>query len=162
MNPFQEAVRDFHRVMEVPAPERATLEGYRFKLRVSLILEEALEFANAARVDVTASLGDRDRDSEICIDAIDDLHLHRNGGTPDFPAMVDALCDILYVTVGAAIEMGVDIQPFFDLVHAANLAKASGPVREDGKRLKPPGWMPPDIAGLLEQIRAAEARRSAR
>ena len=29
------------------------------------------------------------------------------------------------------------------------MAKAGGPLREDGKRLKPPGWTPPDIAGVL-------------
>lgn len=29
---------------------------------------------------------------------------------------------------------------------------ADGPVREDGKRLKPDGWTPPDIKGVLERV----------
>jgi len=65
--------------------------------------------------------------------------------TRDRLEMIDALCDLLYVTVGAAVEMGVELAPFFDEVHASNLRKAGGPVRADGKHLKPPGWTPPDL-----------------
>jgi hypothetical protein len=36
------------------------------------------------------------------------------------------------------------------------MAKVGGPVRPDGKKLKPEGWQPPDIAGILRaQIAAA-------
>jgi predicted HAD superfamily Cof-like phosphohydrolase len=31
------------------------------------------------------------------------------------------------------------------------MAKASGPRRADGKVLKPEGWTPPDIVGVLER-----------
>jgi predicted HAD superfamily Cof-like phosphohydrolase len=65
---------------------------------------------------------------------------------------VDALCDLLYVTLGMAVEMGVDLEPFFELVHEANMKKIGGPVRADGKGLKPEGWTPPDIAGLLAKM----------
>src|SRR5581483_1475446 len=34
--------------------------------------------------------------------------------------MIDALCDLLYVTLGAGVQMGVEIEPFFKEVHAAN------------------------------------------
>jgi predicted HAD superfamily Cof-like phosphohydrolase len=69
----------------------------------------------------------------------------------DVPEMVDALCDLLYVTYGAAVALGVDLEPFFDAVHRANMAKAGGYRREDGKWMKPAGWQPPDIAGLLRE-----------
>jgi len=59
--------------------------------------------------------------------------------------MIDALCDLLYVTAGAAVEMGVELRPFFEEVHASNMRKIGGPVRADGKHLKPPGWTPPDL-----------------
>lgn len=68
------------------------------------------------------------------------------------PDQIDALCDLLYVTYGAAVEMGIDLESFFELVHEANLRKVPGPVREDGKKLKPEGWKPPDIEGELRRV----------
>jgi predicted HAD superfamily Cof-like phosphohydrolase len=62
---------------------------------------------------------------------------------------IDGLMDTLVVVFGTIEEMGFDPTPFWNEVHRTNMAKASGPVREDGKRLKPPGWTPPDIAGIL-------------
>lgn len=63
---------------------------------------------------------------------------------------IDGMCDLLCVTYGTAAEFGIDLAPFWDEVHRSNMAKVGGPVREDGKRLKPEGWTPPDIAGVLE------------
>jgi predicted HAD superfamily Cof-like phosphohydrolase len=41
--------------------------------------------------------------------------------------------------------IGMDLRPFFEEVHRTNMLKTTGPVREDGKRLKPEGWKPPRI-----------------
>lgn len=68
----------------------------------------------------------------------------------NMPATIDALCDLLYVVFGTAVVLGVDIEPFFDEVHRTNMLKSTGEVRADGKRLKPPGWKPPDIEGMLK------------
>lgn len=62
---------------------------------------------------------------------------------------IDGLCDVIVVAYGAAVEFGVDLAPFWDEVHRTNMLKQDGPVREDGKRLKPDGWVKPDIAGIL-------------
>lgn len=79
----------------------------------------------------------------------------------DMVGMIDALCDLLYVTYGAAVCLGVDLEPFFDEVHRSNMAKRGGPLRPDGKQLKPPDWQPPRIAEVLaEQL--AEGRRAGR
>lgn len=59
--------------------------------------------------------------------------------------IADALVDLLYVTIGTACAYGLDLAPIWDAVQAANMAKVGGPVRDDGKRLKPPGWQPPDV-----------------
>lgn len=67
----------------------------------------------------------------------------------DLEGAVKELCDLLYVTLGGAVAFGVDIAPLFAEVHASNMKKTTGPVRADGKRLKPPGWQPPDVKGLL-------------
>ena len=44
----------------------------------------------------------------------------------DLVEMVDALCDLLYVTYGAAVDLGVDLEPFFAEVHRSNMAKVGG------------------------------------
>lgn len=73
----------------------------------------------------------------------------------DLIEAIDGLCDILAVTYGAAAEFGIDLAPFWDEVHRTNMAKAGGPVRGDGKRLKPKGWVGPDIAGILAREMAS-------
>lgn len=67
----------------------------------------------------------------------------------DLVETIKELCDLLCVVYGAALEFGVELAPFWDEVHRSNMAKMGGPVREDGKRLKPDGWRPPNIAGVL-------------
>jgi len=59
------------------------------------------------------------------------------------------MCDLEYVNLGTADAFGVDLEMPFVLVHNANMTKASGPIDAYGKRLKPPGFEPPD-----EKIRA--------
>lgn len=70
----------------------------------------------------------------------------------DFLGMIDALCDLDYVLKGAAVAMGVNLRPFFKEVHAADMAKLEGPVRHDGKRLKPPGWKPPNHERVWTEV----------
>lgn len=67
----------------------------------------------------------------------------------DLLAAVDGLCDLLAVVYGAACEFGVNLAPFWDEVHATNMRKVGGPTREDGKVLKPDGWLPPDLLSVL-------------
>ena len=67
------------------------------------------------------------------------------------PEMIDALCDLLYVTYGAAVALGVDLEPFFEEVHRTNMAKIGGHRRADGKWMKPDGWQPPDLKRLLRE-----------
>lgn len=70
----------------------------------------------------------------------------------DLVGAIDGLCDLLCVVYGAADEFGIDLAPFWHAVHSSNMAKVGGPVRADGKRLKPEGWRPPDIAGVLARV----------
>ncbi len=71
----------------------------------------------------------------------------------DVVAAADALADLLYVTLGSAVEFGIDLEPVFKEVHASNLRKTGGTLRADGKLLKGPNWVPPDIKGCLERQR---------
>ena len=67
---------------------------------------------------------------------------------------VDALIDILVVTIGALHSIGVDVDGAWNEVNRTNVAKidpATGKVRkrEDGKVLKPEGWQPPNLKQYL-------------
>lgn len=63
--------------------------------------------------------------------------------------VADGLADLIYVAVGAALELGIPLGAVWAEVHAANLRKAGGPRRQDGKVLKPDGWTPPDVLGAV-------------
>ena len=69
---------------------------------------------------------------------------------------LDALVDILVVTIGAIHSMGADAEGAWDEVMRTNLAKidsTTGKVnkRDDGKVLKPEGWTPPDLRKFLSK-----------
>lgn len=70
----------------------------------------------------------------------------------DVAEIADGLADTIFVCIGTAIRLGIDLPEVWDRVCDANLKKF-GPgsrVREDGKRLKPPGWQPPDVVGVIK------------
>ncbi|GAA4009234.1 dUTP diphosphatase [Deinococcus rubellus] len=67
----------------------------------------------------------------------------------DLAPLAHELTDLLYVTYGALGSLGVDADAVFAEVHRANLSKASGPRRADGKQLKPEGWQKADVLGAL-------------
>jgi predicted HAD superfamily Cof-like phosphohydrolase len=67
---------------------------------------------------------------------------------------VDALLDILVVTIGALHSFGADGEGAWKEVMMTNFAKIdreTGKVRkrEDGKVLKPVGWTPPNLTPYL-------------
>lgn len=69
---------------------------------------------------------------------------------------LDALTDILVVTIGAMNSMGADGEGAWREVMASNFNKIdrrTGKVlrREDGKVLKPEGWEPPQLARFLKR-----------
>ena len=70
--------------------------------------------------------------------------------------MLDALIDMLVVTIGAIHSMGADAEGAWKEVMRTNFAKIdkdTGKVRkrEDGKVLKPVGWTPPNLLPFVEK-----------
>jgi len=68
---------------------------------------------------------------------------------------LDALIDILVVTIGAIHSLGADAEGAWKEVMRTNFAKIdrdTGKVRkrEDGKVLKPQGWTPPELAPFVK------------
>jgi predicted HAD superfamily Cof-like phosphohydrolase len=73
---------------------------------------------------------------------------------PDDVETLDALIDILVVTIGAIHSAGWDAEGAWKEVMSTNFAKINketGKVRkrEDGKVLKPTGWHPPVLSPFL-------------
>ena len=87
---------------------------------------------------------------------------------------VDAVVDILYVTLGAAVEAGLDgdtLAACFDEVHRANMSKfwtaeqvaehkgdlqfeyspAGYIAKRDGKVVKPPTFTPPNLSAIIHR-----------
>ena len=76
----------------------------------------------------------------------------------DQAMMADALIDLVYVVMGTAHLMGLPWQELWNEVQRANMtkqrAKADGSDSARGSSfdvVKPPGWTPPDIEGILRR-----------
>ena len=74
----------------------------------------------------------------------------------DTVEQLDALLDIIVVTIGAIHSAGHDGEGGWKEVMGTNFAKIdkeTGKVRkrEDGKVLKPVGWVPPDLNPFIKQ-----------
>jgi predicted HAD superfamily Cof-like phosphohydrolase len=77
----------------------------------------------------------------------------------------DALTDINYFVEGTFVEMGLEPDNLFDIVHQANLNKVGEDglpkFNEQGKWIKPPNWEAPEPKlreEIKRQIRAASTK----
>lgn len=120
-------VQCFHEVTDTPVlsvPQFPHAE--RLRLRHDLIAEEVDE----------------------CLSAAEDR---------DMVEVADGIIDSIYVLVGMGLELGLPLEALWNEVQRSNMSKAveqpDGTFkvvrRADGKILKPEGWTPPDIAGIL-------------
>ena len=128
-------LREFHRAIGLDSPARPTLPTAELLgLRRTLLEEEMAE----VQAEIAALLP------------------RLQAGETNVPALLaplaHELADLLYVTYGALEQLGVDADAVFAEVHRANLSKASGPKRADGKQLKPEGWQPADVRRVLEDL----------
>lgn len=63
----------------------------------------------------------------------------------------DAILDLLYVVIGTAVAMGLDLEPGWNEVHRSNMSKfIDGHKRADGKWIKGPSYSPADLAPIVE------------
>jgi predicted HAD superfamily Cof-like phosphohydrolase len=106
----------------------------QFNMYVNLIREEYKELLEAQGLDAD----------------------HNRVGDVDPVETLDALIDILVVTIGALHSMGADAEGAWKEVMRTNFSKIdqkTGKVRkrEDGKVLKPLGWTPPNLPPYLKK-----------
>ncbi|GJM41256.1 MAG: hypothetical protein DHS20C20_15380 [Ardenticatenaceae bacterium] len=124
---------EFHDAVGAPVPDKPRLPPLEILQLRQKLLQEEFEEATEALGELTAVIQSQNPAQPI-----------------DVTEWVHELADLLYVTYGAILACGVDPDPIFAEVHRANLSKAGGPRRADGKILKPPGWQPADVRGVIE------------
>lgn len=151
MNRWQQAVAEFHRETEGTIGLETAIRDR--ELRAKLIMEEAVETVAALGFHVTAEINEPTCDPRVTVASFEKL-FHE----PDLIEYIDGMCDLIYVVAGSAVAAGVDLEPHFEEVHRANMMKLTGPKREDGKQLKPEGWLPPDHQTILDNIKASWSR----
>ena len=132
-----EKIVEFHDAVGSPVPSKPVVPSLEIlQLRQKLLQEEFAEATEALEA-LTAVLQSDDPADDPAKPA-------------DVTEWVHELTDLLYVTYGAILACGVDPDAVFAEVHRANLSKAGGPRRADGKILKPPGWQPADVRSVIE------------
>lgn len=150
----QADVAAFHRKFGVPCPERPGWPSQeRIDLRVRLIAEEFCEFLRDCGLDYTLHIERWFDVNEGALDLVFASHTDREEPSPvaNFPKAADALIDLEYVILGTHNEFGINSNPLWAEVQAANLSKSGGGEREDGKILKGPEFKPPQIDRLLRE-----------
>jgi predicted HAD superfamily Cof-like phosphohydrolase len=76
----------------------------------------------------------------------------------DMVEVADAICDLLYVVYGAAIEFGLGdiLKEMFAEVHRSNMSKLGEdgkPItRMDGKTIKGPNFSPPNLGKIIARV----------
>lgn len=134
-------------------PQKVTKE--EAVLRVRLLMEEVLELAEAAGVEV------RHPDHGALPIKMEELEF-LSTGDQDLVEIADALTDIQYVNVGAAITWGIPLDYCFELVQESNMSKFIDGHRDEatGKWIKGPSYKPVDLSFITKpcfNLQIAEA-----
>lgn len=140
-------VREFRTAFEQPAPSAPTVPDRALAaLRMRLIREEYEE--------VQAESDKLLRALSLC-DTYDQNPANYDEIVGIIQAYVKEVCDLLYVTEGTLVALGV-YPDAYDEVHRSNMSKLGRdgkPVRrDDGKALKGPDYSPADPAKLFPSI----------
>lgn len=138
----------------IPSPEDRLM-------RAKLLWEETLETITALGVQVLDFTGHTltKETQDIRFNVLHEEHV-------DFEEIIDGCIDLRVIATGTLSTLGVPDMPFQLEVDQSNLRKIGDDgqciKRDDGKLLKPEGWKPPNIRGVLndifpDQLTAAEA-----
>lgn len=123
-------VKSFHLLMDGETIETPRLydskeAGFRSDFKV----EEIVEFLYAASQGNQKVFDQSIRNLHLAIDKARDKVISKDHPETPLVGEVDALTDLLYLTYGSFVLMGVDPKPLFDTVHEANMGK----IFPDGK-----------------------------
>lgn len=122
-----DCVKEFNKAYDVPTFFTAkSQDEYRDAVneQIDLIREEIAELISAHRA-------------------------WQDWGGGNLAQILDAICDSIYVLIGLALKMGMNLDGAFREVHRSNMSKLGEdgkPIkRDDGKVLKGPNFTPPDL-----------------
>lgn len=131
-------VTEFHKAFELPAPAAPPLrpDAELVRLRMRLIREEFDEVMDELKALLAAA--DADKTHEV------------------YQLLLKELCDLRYVTEGAAVVFGLPIDEAYAEVHRSNMSKLGRdgrPLhRADGKVLKGPDYFQADMGKFVAPI----------
>lgn len=143
INKWIEYVQNFHKAFHHPIPTLHKGLDFLYKrdtvnlinLRESLITEEYTELVGALVKAKAYSLYDQ----EIPLETKTDI--------------LDAITDLIYVSIGTAIDFGFDLEGAFEEVQQSNMSKLDeegNPIyRKDGKILKGKNFKLPDLTPFI-------------
>lgn len=139
----QDQVADFTRKAGYETPSTPVQINCKIRrLRISLITEELIELCTALNVDLDVC----DGQSVICCFSETEIN-HAEA--------YDAILDLLYVVIGTAVSLGLNIDPGFQEVHRSNMTKfIDGHRREDGKWIKGPSYSPAKLQAIIDRMKS--------
>lgn len=159
----------FHSLYNVPMqpmgsedPAFRHMDNARVALRLGLIVEELKElFKDGFGIETQVLLSVKCPDGVYRCDASADGMIEQALDRADLFAenprngaeVADASGDLVYVLYGMMLEMGFDLRDVVEEIHGSNMTKLGEdgkPIyREDGKVLKGPNYMKPNIPAAL-------------
>ena len=149
-NIIQENVKEFMQKAGQETPNHTVTPTDEDRmLRVSLLLEEVLELAEASGVCIHPT----NEDGTILYNNLtkDQFSFGITNSEVDMVEVADAVADINYVSYGCAITYGIDMEPIDAEVHRSNMSKfIDGHRRDDGKWVKGKSYSSPNIKALIE------------
>lgn len=141
-------VHEFHEKFGYPVRDRVTeLTTEELQFRLRLVMEEAMEALSACDPPISSFHADW----KAACDAIARLIAGLQVKNVYVPLLVDALGDLDYVVEGTRLYLGVNGAEVAAEIHRANMAKDLVMRDGIGKPVKPKGWKPPDIEGVLKK-----------
>lgn len=149
---LHERVREFCSLVKVDMAERPTVPSDDVvRLRIRLVVEEMFELIRELFDDSLYQLNPIFGESLELLSARLDLYISNAPVRVNLAGVAREQADLKYVAQGLALVMGIDTRPVDAMVHAANMTKGAGPVRADGKRMKPPDFVAPDVEGEIRR-----------
>jgi predicted HAD superfamily Cof-like phosphohydrolase len=168
MRKSQQQVLEFHETFKLLVNTRPSEpSGDIRELRIRLIAEELAEMCFASGIRLSVLADPESGHTNVQIKQVADHPV-------DLVEVADALTDINYVTDGAGVCYGFDLEPFAEEVHRSNMTKAwtkeevdtvlpsdhtAIPTtggrfivrRPDGKVVKSPSYSPANLKPILDQ-----------
>ena len=152
MHKTQAQVKSMMLALDLPLPHTVNGPGVRFltsphiELLRSLVSEEHNEFQSAMReLDESLKVAAYHHSSFRYLEDYEDVKVA-------WVKVIDAMCDMIVTIHNTSNAMNLDLEPFFDEVHRTNMLKKGGLLNSLGKRLKPPGWKPPQLRKILDSM----------